>query len=92
MRLPSLPAAASHPRRWRPGAAGEQWSFCPPAMAPSGCEIASFTANASPQMAPAGACLLSYDGTRDQNAFFKMQASLALACWVAALMGATPAA
>jgi hypothetical protein len=53
----------------------EFWSLCPPAVGVAGCEVASFAPNASPQIVPAGTCVLSYDGTADQQAFFLMWGS-----------------
>lgn len=53
--------------------AGEYWSLCPPAAGSAGCEVPSFTPNASPQSVPAGTCVLSYDGTKDQAAYLLMQ-------------------
>lgn len=53
--------------------AGYFWTRCPTEAGSVGCEVASFTANASPQIVPARTCLLSYDGTKDQAAYFTMQ-------------------
>ena len=67
-RLPSPTASAARP----PLAAGEFWTFCPASQGSDGCEVASVTPNASPQIVPAKTCLLSYDGTKDQFAYFTM--------------------
>lgn len=60
----------SAPPRSRPS--GNFWSLCPPAVGAAGCEVPSFTPNASPQIVPAGYCLLSWDAGTDRLAFFKM--------------------
>lgn len=56
-----------------PSGSGEFWSLCPPSTGVSiGCEVPSFSPTGSAQTVPAGTCVLSYDGTKNQMAYVVM--------------------
>jgi hypothetical protein len=51
----------------------ELWTLCLLAAGAAGCEVPSFDQKASPVAVPAGTCLLSYDGTANQIAYFEIR-------------------
>ena len=66
------PSQQSNMRRRPWAAAGEFWTWCPASQGSEGCEVAGTSPTALPQTVAARGCLLSYDGTQDQVAYFAM--------------------